>query len=800
MPKQLFILIKFHLCFFSSIFITEIKARYFKIISQFSIRMIDANNIFSTLIKRIIVILTLLISPFSLLAQTDLVKIDSDYQVMYCSANNGIVESAQEIKLLIKGPKNKKWFVSYSINNSPAMILNGDKGIEVSEYQISFFLRNFSNRIQDYTIELKEAWLEDLTPLTIDEGAESATIQVLPLAAPELNDYYPKAKTKSTQNYSALIGKNSSYSFILPDGAELINDKSKISASSQEVDLKLKWPDKEGNHLLKLIETDAFGCNSDTIYAGVEIVKSFQVDLGNTKYICEGDEITLQPEIDLPSDYSFKWNTDATSKEIHVSEQGNYELTVTDLTDEQVVKANVQVVKVKSPEINIPDNLAFEGDENTIDIYSDGCSYLWSDGSTKSYNSFTESGDYSVIKTSSQGCSTSKSFKFKSSDDLFTLELPDVIHMCGEEKMSLSPSLSIDQDYTYEWNTGSTESTIPIDTEGIYQLTVTDPDGFKKSAKTEISYHMNPIIDLGADLILWDGETTVLDAQNPGADYIWNNGETTQTITINSGGVFVVEVSDQYGCSNKDTIIVDYKHGQKFGVFLGENQSVCQGDSAFVTVQIEGNPVYPLTYNWVNLNQDSPEIYLKEDGEYCVEVSDANGNIETSCIDIEVLPVPEVNLGKDLVSYPDKGIVLDAGTPNCFYTWSTGEITQKISVNTEGIYWVEVNNEFNCTAKDSIEVGFVEDYPFVGLPKAFSPNGDGHNDKLFIRGSDFKEATLIIYNRLGQKLFETKSINTGWDGFFKGEMQDIDVYIYVLEVTYLDGRSILKKGNVALLR
>nr|WP_320118965.1 gliding motility-associated C-terminal domain-containing protein [uncultured Marinifilum sp.] len=749
---------------------------------------------------RTILILIGILMPNLLFSQTKEVKIKSSHQVMYCSANNGIVLPEQEIKIQIEGPENKKWFVSYSINNSPSMVLDSKNAIQLSKYNISLLLKNYSGKIKNYTIELKKAWYEDLTPINIAKGYESTTIQILPLPSPEIEDYYPKAKTKSEQNYSAIIGKYSSYSVLLPEGAKLLDNNIKESAENQKLNLTVKWPEKEGAHILKLIETDGFGCNSDTIYAGIETVKKFNIDLGETKHICKGDTITLYAKTDLPSQYSYKWNTMDTSKSIIVSKEGNYTVNITDLNDNQTISANIDVIVHDPPEINITDRIILNKDNSVIDIYSENCNYLWNDGSTNSSFTLLETGEYSVVKTSAFGCSNFKSFKAKTQEDLFSLELPDILHMCGEQKTSLSPKLSINQAYTFKWNNGSTNKSIPIEKEGNYILTVSDTDGFIKTDSTKVIYHANPIIDLGDDFVLWEGETAVLDAKNFGADYIWNNGQNSQKITINSGGPFIVEVSDQYGCSNKDTIYIDYKNGQKFGVFIGENQSICKGDSVLLTVQIEGNPTYPLSYNWVNLKHDTPEIYLKKAGTQCLEVTDANGNIESDCIDIDTLSIPIINLGKDFISHPKDGIILDAGNPGCFYTWSTGEITQKISINTEGKYWVKVNNEFNCSAQDTIEVGFAEDYPFVGLPKAFTPNGDGHNDKLFIRGTDFKDAHLIIYNRLGQKLFETKNINTGWDGFYKGELQDIDVYIYILEVTYLDNRKILKKGNVSLLR
>jgi len=754
-------------------------------------------NLKQLLVKTNLVFL-LVCTTVSGFSQNDTVRINSDYQIMYCSATNGTVLSTQEIQLLLEGPKDKKWYVSFSVNNTPAIILNDGAGIDVSEYSMSLFFKNTSGNIKNYTIELKEAWLEDLSPIVIPEESKSATIQVMALADPEIEDYPPKAKINTSQNYSAKVGKNSNYSVWVPKGACLQENESEIENNKQKIKLKIKWPNQEETSYFKLIETDAFGCNSDTIFAGMEVVKSFHVTFDDNIKLCEGETIILSPIIDLPSDYSYLWSTGENTKEISIDQEGSYSLTVTDLNDNQIVKSKLDIIAQQSPIINIEDHVILDDANPIIDAFKKGSSYLWSDGSTDSELNILESGSYSVTVTSSNGCSSTKSFAIKMKSELFDIILPATIQMCGNEKMNLEPDLSIDQEYLYEWSTGSTESSIIIEEKGDYSVTVSDPDGFQKSASTQIQYHTNPIVDLGSDLILRDGESEILDADNEGASYIWNTGDTTQTITVDSGGEFIVEVLNQYDCSNKDTLLVDYREGQRYSVFIESNEILCEGDSILLNAEIEGSPESPLTFNWEDLNTDSAEIYVKDSGQYCINVTDVYGNTESDCIDITLFPKPEINLTQELSSSNDQEIILDAGISNCTYNWSTNEITQTITVETNGLYWVEASNNSNCSARDSLNVIFSDNYHF--LPNAFSPNGDGHNDKLFVRGDDVKEVSLIIYNRLGHKLFETTNINTGWDGFFKGQLQDIDVYVYVLEVTFLDGKTIVKKGNVALLR
>lgn len=88
----------------------------------------------------------------------------------------------------------------------------------------------------------------------------------------------------------------------------------------------------------------------------------------------------------------------------------------------------------------------------------------------------------------------------------------------------------------------------------------------------------------------------------------------------------------------------------------------------------------------------------------------------------------------------------------------------------------------------------------LDLPTAFSPNGDGKNDILYVRGGGIETMNLKIFNRWGEKVFESRSLENGWDGHFNGKLQEIDSYGYVLTATFIDGTSSIKKGNVTLLR
>jgi gliding motility-associated-like protein len=86
------------------------------------------------------------------------------------------------------------------------------------------------------------------------------------------------------------------------------------------------------------------------------------------------------------------------------------------------------------------------------------------------------------------------------------------------------------------------------------------------------------------------------------------------------------------------------------------------------------------------------------------------------------------------------------------------------------------------------------------VPNIFSPNGDGNNDVLYVRGQNLKELSFAVYNRWGQLVFESKDKDAGWDGKYKGKDCPEGVYFYTVNVTFVDGSVTIKNGNVSIVR
>ncbi|MEC7267684.1 MAG: PKD domain-containing protein, partial [Bacteroidota bacterium] len=94
----------------------------------------------------------------------------------------------------------------------------------------------------------------------------------------------------------------------------------------------------------------------------------------------------------------------------------------------------------------------------------------------------------------------------------------------------------------------------------------------------------------------------------------------------------------------------------------------------------------------------------------------------------------------------------------------------------------------------------IEVNPLLGMPNAFTPNGDGLNDTAYVEGRHIADLSYRIYNRWGELVFESNDINLGWDGRFRGVLQEQEVYVYVVEARFIDNSRQVLRGNLTLIR
>lgn len=115
-------------------------------------------------------------------------------------------------------------------------------------------------------------------------------------------------------------------------------------------------------------------------------------------------------------------------------------------------------------------------------------------------------------------------------------------------------------------------------------------------------------------------------------------------------------------------------------------------------------------------------------------------------------------------------------------------------------YVLKGYNSKKCASSDTINVIVIEDCGEMYVPNAFSPNNDGANDVLYVRGICLESLTFMVFDRWGEKVFETNDQRVGWDGTYKGQLMNSGVFVFRLEGKTYDGKGYSLKGNITLLR
>lgn len=197
-----------------------------------------------------------------------------------------------------------------------------------------------------------------------------------------------------------------------------------------------------------------------------------------------------------------------------------------------------------------------------------------------------------------------------------------------------------------------------------------------------------------------------------------------------------------------------------------------------------------------------PNNYLvKDSGTYYITTKTAAGCDSVSFYHISVQKNPSYLKIVGDECFEGKDTIILRATPGFEnYNWINNITTDSSYLVTRpGIYWVGVSN--SCGSKrDSIEI-FDECNFSIYMPSAFTPNNDGLNDVFRVPASNRnKLIRLKVYNRWGQKIFETKDINKGWNGMLRGQLQPVGVYIYFLTMESLNGNKITKQGTITLIR
>lgn len=326
-------------------------------------------------------------------------------------------------------------------------------------------------------------------------------------------------------------------------------------------------------------------------------------------------------------------------------------------------------------------------------------SYLWNTTETTSTIDVNTVGSYWVTVNDGNCFYSSDTFTLS----IFppsTASLPDTGFCIG-----VSITLNVPNGFTNVlWSDATTGSFIVVDAAGDYYYTATDANGCSVVSDTAtVSIGAPPVVNATAspDTICAQGSSSILSSGAlSGLSYLWlPTGEVTSSITVTSGGTYIVKVSDNF-CPSFDTVMVyEFPHSP---IVLNNDAAVCIGDS--VTVSVSGTWV---SYLW-NTTETSSTIVAHTAGEYWVVVNDGNCTYTSDTFTLSNFLATTLRAYDDTTLCVGQTVVLNSEQGLDAVTWSDGTISFTLTVTTSGAYSYSSYDFNGCPAlSDTAFVNFV---------------------------------------------------------------------------------------------
>jgi gliding motility-associated-like protein len=334
---------------------------------------------------------------------------------------------------------------------------------------------------------------------------------------------------------------------------------------------------------------------------------------------------------------------------------------------------------------------------------------------------------------------------------------------------------------------------------------------------------------LGSIATLTGSGSTIGGATVSGWNWNFGNGNNatgqTTTYTYPAAGTFPITLTmiSTDGCLADTTknIVVNQAPPVEL---LEDSITICLNETATFQVQ---NPQPNITYNWyttsaggasVNTGTTYSVTNVTTNLEFWVEGTTADGCLSdrrrVEAVVLADIPNPVVrvdSIGADQLRFAwdavPGAVSYEVSTDNgaTWITPSSGPIglthtvTGLLPLQSVTLI-VRAIGSNDCQKSESTPITEKTLPGQIFIPNAFSPNGDGLNDVFLVYGFTIEKMQFAVYNQWGEKIFESFNQSIGWDGTFKGTTQPSGVYMYVCKMTLRDGKVVVRKGSINLIR
>jgi gliding motility-associated-like protein len=418
---------------------------------------------------------------------------------------------------------------------------------------------------------------------------------------------------------------------------------------------------------------------------------------------------------------------------------------------------------------------------------------------------------------------------------LIEISPEDTLVFCfGQDSLPLFPGF--DPAFSYSWspatflNIPQSGNPLASPTQDIlYEVLITAPGGDSCQVTRRVQVLLAPpfSLEILTDLIDPCEDTGVLEAEISGLGLLeWaTDAAFTQvfsqdalvTVSVPRTSVsYYIRFTDELGCQYLDSVEVS---NLLPAVSFQNLQYLCANE--FTTLSVDNLvPGDLLNFQWEpsdlilsGAQTNMPLVSGSVDATYSFQAFNQYGCEVQGSIQVfsfGQVPVLLVSASADTLVLGQSVTLTATNQPGYQYVWTANGIllSETSSSWTDQpfettLYTVEIIDQNGCRNTAEVLIVVLEaicEEPGLFIPTAFSPNGDGNNDLFRISSRYIDELYLVVYDRWGERIFETRDPLAGWDGSYRGRPLSPDVYAFYLEVRCIGGAEFVRKGNITLLR
>lgn len=535
------------------------------------------------------------------------------------------------------------------------------------------------------------------------------------------------------------------------------------------------------------------GCPSDTAAVSASLLPVPSFSLGPDTVLCQAESFLLQAP---PGLEGYLWSSGSSSPSLAAAVSGTYWLQA---SNAEGCAASDTITLTFS----LFDSLllgaspvsCFGGSDGAVSVNPAGgqppYTFEWAGGPFGPPLAGLLAGTYAVTATDAYGCSQAAS-----------ITVPEPAEIRAEESRQLCQG----QEYAWQGQSFAADTSLCV--------AYVSAAGCDSTLCLRLSFLPAPAIGLPDTVRFCEGQTVALDAGQHAA-YSWQGGSASPVLEVGQPGAYSVTVTGANGCAAADTAVALLRPPLR--VWAQANPPLCFGEAnGSIAVDSVATGQAPFAYQLEGRSPQAEPVFSQlPAGAYRLLVADAAGCQADTLLALPEPPPLSADAGPDQTITPGGSAQLSAstGAAGPVFAWSPPEGLScadcpdpVASPPASQLYRLTITDSLGCMATDEVLVALAP-RPKVAMPNAFSPNGDGANDRLLpvSRDGNIRALYFRVFNRWGALVYEEKggalmAELMGWDGTYKGNPQPTGMFVYVLSLEWADGRQEALSGEVLLLR